>query len=111
MDDTSNRTSTLIFGGVLILIGLIFLVQNLTDFRLGNWNWWALFILIPAIGSLSNVWRIYQTNGRVTAAARGSLVFGLAMLLVATILMFNLSWSVMWPFFLIVFGIGALIAR
>ena len=79
----TNRTSTLVLGGVLILIGAIFMAQNLTDFSLGDWNWWALFILIPALGSLANVWRIYQAQGRLTAAARGPLIGGLVLLLVS----------------------------
>ncbi len=106
-----DRTSALLLGGVLILIGFVFLAGNLTDFDLDNWNWWALFILIPAIGSLANAWRIYQSEGRLTAKARGPMVGGLALLLVTTILLFDLDWGTLWPIFLIIFGVGALIFR
>lgn len=107
----TNRTSPLILGGILILIGVVFLAQNLTDFDLGNWNWWALFILIPALGSLANAWRVYQAQGQVTRAVRGPLVGGVVLLLVTTILLFDLDWGALWPVFLIILGIGALIAR
>ena len=72
MNKNNNRPSGLVLGGILILIGVIFLARNVTGWDLGNWNWWALFILIPALGSLANAWRIYQAQGRVTAAMAGS---------------------------------------
>jgi len=111
MSKNTNRPSGLILGGILILIGVIFLAQNVTDWDLGNWNWWALFILIPAVGSLANAWRMYQAQGRLTAAMRGPLVGGFALLLVTTILLFDLDWGTMWPLFLIIVGVGALIVR
>ena len=106
----TNRSSGLILGAILILIGVIFLAQNLTDWDVGNWNWWALFILIPAFGSLANAWRIYQAEGRVPKM-RGPLVGGFALLLVTIILLFDLDWGTMWPLFLIIVGVGALIVR
>lgn len=59
-------------GLVLIGIGAYFLLNNFTDFRLNNW--WALFILIPAFGSLGNFVRAYRQEGRVNGEARGSLI-------------------------------------
>ncbi len=106
-----NNTNNLIAGGVLVLIGAVFLAQNLTDLDLVNWNWWALFILIPALGSLVRVWQIYQTEGQLTAAARGPLIGGLVMLLITAIFLFNLNWGAMWPVFLIIAGISVLLAR
>ena len=111
MNNNTKRPSGLILGGILILIGIIFLAQNVTDWDLGNWNWWALFILIPAVGSLANAWRIYRAQGRPTAAMRGPLVGGFALLLVTTILLFDLDWGTLWPLFLIIVGLGALIVR
>ena len=107
----TGRSSGLILGGILIVIGVIFLVRNVTDWDLGTWNLWALFILIPAFGSLASAWRTYQAQGRVTAAMRGPLVVGFALLLVTTILLFDLDWGTMWPLFLIIIGVGALIIR
>lgn len=111
MNDRANRASALTAGGVLILIGAFFLARNLTNWSLGDWNWWALFILIPAVGALANVWSIYQSKGHLPAAARGPLVFGVAMLLVAGIFLLELSWGTLWPLFLIVVGVGMLTVR
>lgn len=96
-------------GAILIVVGLIFLARNFAGFTLHNW--WALFILIPAIGSLASAWRLYQTAGRrMTAAVRGPLIGGLILLLVTAIFLFNLDWGKVWPAFIIVVGIGVLLS-
>jgi hypothetical protein len=93
-------------GVILIALGVIFLLQNISGFSLGNW--WALFILIPAVGSLATAWRAYQAQGRWGAAARNPLVGGLLLLAVAVIFLFGLDWGRIWPVFLIIAGVGAL---
>jgi putative Mn2+ efflux pump MntP len=94
-------------GVILIAIGLIFLVTNLGGFRLDNW--WALFILIPAISNFGSAWGNYQANGRFTKSGRGSITGGLILSLIAFTFLFNWSWSVIWPVFLIIGGISALL--
>lgn len=93
-------------GLILIVLGVIFLAGNFTGFQLTNW--WALFILIPALGSLGTAWRLYQTHGRWTAASRGPLFGGLILLAVAAMFLFNLNWGRLWPVLLILAGLGAL---
>ena len=104
--DFMQRGSPWIGGVVLIVLGLIFLAQNIGGFELGNW--WAIFILIPALASLANAWRIYQAHGRLTAQARGPLVGGLILVLVALTFFLGLDWGKIWPLFLILAGVGAL---
>ena len=93
---------------MLILIGVVFLVRNISGLSLDNW--WALFILIPAITSLGNAWRTYRSSDRHSSAVRGSLVGGLMMLVVAMIFLFELDWGMIWPVFLIIAGLGGLLA-
>ncbi len=94
-------------GAVLILVGVVVLLRQVSGFRLDNW--WALFILIPAVGSLSTAWRAYQNTGRsFTAAVRGPLIGGLVMLLVAVIFLFNLNWALFFPAILVLTGLGML---
>ena len=81
-------------------------VQNYTGVELGNW--WALFILIPASGALAAAWAAWRA-GMHPAAVSGPLVGGLAMLTVAAIFLLELQWSRVWPVFLILAGIGALL--
>lgn len=95
-------------GLILVGLGAFFLLRNFTDFRLDNW--WALFILIPAFGSLGNFRRAYQRSGRINGEARGSLIGGLILLFVAAIFLFGWNWGAVWPVFLIIAGVGALLS-
>ncbi len=94
-------------GVILIAVGLIFLFSNISGFYLQNW--WALFILIPAIGSFGKAWQSYRANGRFTREASGPLTGGLVLTLIATAFLFNLDWGMIWPFFLIIGGLSALL--
>lgn len=105
--DFRQRNPAWLGGVVLILLGVVFLVSNLTGFSLHNG--WAIFILIPAFGSLATAWRMYQAGGgRLTAPARAPLIGGLILLLVAAVFLFDLDWGMIWPVFLILIGVGAL---
>jgi len=95
-------------GAVLILLGVIFLLQNTGMFHLQNW--WALFILIPALTAFGSAWNSYRSaGGRFNAAARGSVIGGLLLTAVAAIFLFGLDWGRMWPVFLIVGGLTLLL--
>lgn len=104
-----SKYTAWIVGGVLILVGVVFIVKNVTgiDFN----NWWALFILIPAFGSLGTAYSMYKKNeGRFTAASRGPLIGGLVLLFIAAIFLFNMDWGTMWPVLLIIAGVGTLLS-
>lgn len=94
-------------GVILIVLGGVFLLSNLTNFHLDNW--WALFILIPAFGSLGSAWQAYQKNGRFGESVRGPLIGGFILFFVASVFLFGWNWGTIWPVFLIIGGIGALL--
>ena len=94
-------------GVVLIAIGLIFLATNVVGFELNNW--WALFILIPAVSNFSSAYENYKQNGRLEKSGRGSITGGLILSLIACTFLFSWDWAVIWPLFLIIGGIGALL--
>ena len=96
-----------IWGIVLIGLGGIFLLQNLTPFRLINW--WAIFILIPAAGSFASAWRRYKDDGRLSNGARGALFGGLIFSVVAAIFLFNLDLGKLWPVFIIAAGLAVMV--
>ena len=95
-------------GAILILLGLIFLLQNTGIYILHNW--WALFILIPAFGSYATAYGIYRSNGnRLTYAVRGSLIGGVFFTLLAGAFLFEIAAGLFWPLILIVVGVALLV--
>ena len=100
--------NTWIPGFILIGLGLIFLISNVTGFQLDNW--WALFILLPGAVNLVNAWNAYREDGRITRRVRGSLIGGLLISLIAFIFLFNLDWGNVWPVFLILGGFALLLS-
>lgn len=103
-----QRDSNWIIGGVMVLLGVLFLIGNYTSFELQNW--WALFILIPALGSLGSAWNAYRADGHLSQRVRSSLTWGMVVLAVALVFLLNLDWGVIWPIFLIIIGLGSLLA-
>lgn len=94
-------------GLILIAVGAIFLLSNFTDFELNNW--WALFILIPVVAIWGEALRAYRAAGRFTGDVAGKLVGSLFPLFVASIFLFNWEWGKVWPGFIIIAGLGALV--
>ena len=71
----------------------------------GGFNWWAMFIFLPAVGSLNAAWTAFRRNdGVFTAGVRSSLGGGLIVLTVAVLLLFDMDWSIWWPLMLIMPG-------
>jgi hypothetical protein len=101
-------SSNWIVGLIFIVLGGLFLLGNVFDTSFVT-NWWAVFILIPALFSLNQAWQSYRSNGRLTSGGRSSLVGGLLILTVALIFLLNLDWGVVWPVFIIIIGLGILL--
>ena len=98
-----------VVGGVLIVLGVFFIIQHVSGFTLKNW--WALFILIPAIGSFVTAFQMYVKNERrFTAASRGPLIGGLLLAALSAIFLFNIAWAWAWPLFVILAGLGILLS-
>jgi hypothetical protein len=107
-DQRDKGKSEWIIGAALIVVGLGLLASNLFSFSPVS-NWWAFFILIPAVVNLNQAWRSYKNQGRLTEKARGKLVGGLLIGAVGFILLFGFSFGSWWPIFLIIVGLGALL--
>lgn len=99
-------SGSLLPGLVLITLGVIFLLNKLTGFELDNW--WALFILIPAVNNLSSALAIYRKSGQFGRGVRSRLFFALFFTLLAAVFLINLNFELIWPAFLILAGIGVL---
>jgi len=94
-------------GAILVLLGLIMLGQNMNVFTLKNW--WALFILLPALGSLGTAWRLFQADGgRLSRHARNALIAGLLLAGLSGMFLFGLNWTWVGPVLLMLAGIAIL---
>ena len=103
-----HNTAPWIGGVILIALGVFFLLQNAGLLLLHNW--WALFIMIPAVGAFTSAYALFRNSGnRLTYAARGSLMGGIVLPMVAAIFLFNLNFGLFWPILLILVGVGLLL--
>ena len=90
-------------GAILILLGMVFLLQNMGIAFLTNW--WALFILIPAVWAYFAAWNMYRENGRLTRGGAAPLTVGLLLTGLSFIFLFNLTIGLFWPVLLIAGGL------
>lgn len=96
-------------GAVLILLGIVFLLDNIGIDAPFLDNWWAFFILIPAASALVRAWNEYKDRGRLSGRGIGSLIGGLVLTLVAFTFLAGLSWDIALPVLLILGGLSILI--
>jgi drug/metabolite transporter (DMT)-like permease len=104
-----GQGASMIVGLVLIVLGAVFFLQQVSNFTMPR-NWWALFILLAAVASFANVWRSYHASGTFGTQAGGSLVWSLVLTAVAGIAYFD-AWDRWWPFILIAIGVGIVVAN
>ena len=105
-----SRGGTWVAGLVLILLGGMFLLRNTGTFDLPLRNWWALFILIPAIGAFDSALRTYRNAGnQLTAPARSSLLVGTVLAFVTIMFLFDVSWMFFGPILIILVGIAIIL--
>lgn len=98
-----------IMGVVLIALGGLFLMQNMGASRIPISNWWALFILIPALGAFERGIRYYrEANNQLTSQASGSLLVGILLSLITAAFLFNIGWTYFGPVLIILVGLGIL---
>lgn len=91
-------------GIILVILGIVFLLRQFNVYVLSNW--WALFILAAALGTLSSSWTAWRKNGRFDSSARSALGGGLVILTLALMFLFDLRWAIYWPLMLIAFGLS-----
>jgi hypothetical protein len=98
-----------IIGIVMIVLGVVFMLQNMGQKIPFGDNWWAVFILIPALGAFGTAYNLYQRAGRLDSAARASLFGGIMLTTVAAVFFFGLSWLYIGPALIILAGLALLI--
>ena len=104
-----GQSGAWIGGAVLVVLGIVFLLQNLGSNNFFLNNWWALFILIPAIGAFERAMRMYRDAGnRFTRGVRSATISGSILLLITFVFLFNLDLSLLGPAILIIIGLSML---
>jgi hypothetical protein len=93
-------------GLLLILIGGFFLLRNFTGYQLENW--WALFLLIPAVGNFSGAYESFRSSG-FNRHTRNQLFWGFFFTLLSGSLLLAVDLGLIWPVFLILGGLGMLL--
>ncbi|MFN2199370.1 MAG: LiaF transmembrane domain-containing protein [Anaerolineales bacterium] len=110
-----GRIFQIITGLAIVLFGVTYLLSQ-TGWIDFPFNWWALFILMPAVGFLFAAYHTYRRSGnRLTVAFA---IQGLLALIVgglAVSLFFGyyppINWGAIWPLFVILVGISILFGK
>lgn len=98
-----------VIGAILIVLGGLFLMQNMGTFRIPISNWWALFILIPAFAAFERAWRMYRDMGnQMTSQMSGPVLTGIVLTLLTLGFLINIGWTYFGPILIILVGLGML---
>lgn len=103
----SKRNEQSMTGLIMIGVGVVFLLAQFGNF--GFANWWALFILIPVAAAWGKGVSLMRSAGRITGEAAQSFAGGLFPLFVALIFLLGWNWGTVWPGFIIIAGLNALV--
>ena len=105
-----SRSGAWVTGFILIGLGTMFLLRSNGIYDIPLRNWWALFILIPAISAFDSALRTYRNAGnQLTAPARGSLLVGTVLTFVTIMFLFDISWTFFGPILIILVGLGMIL--
>lgn len=104
---SSGSHQTWIPGVILVFVGAVLLLRNFLDFEFENW--WAFFILIPALANFVGAYELYRETGEFGKGVRARLVWGLIPTLIAFGFFFGVDWGLVWPAMLIIGGLGLLL--
>lgn len=110
-----GRIFQIITGLAVVLMGVTYLLHQAGWIDI-PFNWWALFILMPAVGFLFAAYHTYHRSGnRLTVALAIQGLLGLTLAALSVSLFFGyyppINWGAIWPLFVILVGISILFGR
>lgn len=100
-------------GVVVVALGVFFLLYEF-GVRIpfmAKHQWWAIFILIGAIGPLVQAIAYYRSRGKVDGGVLHALTTAAAILTVGFIFLFEARWDHWWPLFVIYAGLWMIFKR
>ena len=117
-EQTNNnwKRSSNLWMGLIFIFGGIAVLLNQFDLLPFELNWWALFILLPAVGFLSRAYNRFRSGGDVFSMdiAMTALI-GLIMAALSFSLLvggaWNFNWSLLWPMIIILIGLSMIFGR
>ena len=72
-------------------------------------NWWAVFLILPGIGTLWTAWRMYRRDGRMSGSATSSAIVGAVLVVFGLSFLAGFDWGILWPVILIALGVGVVV--
>lgn len=104
-----NAIGAVTWGIAVTLAGAVLVFSANGTLNVGSW--WAVLILIPAIGSFAEaVLRYRQAGNRFTRQAGAGLTGGLFLAAVAVMFLFKLEWSRYWGIFIVLAGLSLILS-
>lgn len=98
----AERSSGWIGGAILILLGLVFLMQNIR-FQYFE-NLWALLFLIPAYTAYTIAWHCYKQNGKIAHGTVITLIIGIFFSVISLVFLFDLTVDLLCPILIVASG-------
>ncbi len=101
-----NKGKSIFWGLVLIVVGLLFLGNNLNWWNVNLFfdGWWSLFIIVPSL--------IGMSRRETFSSSLVSLVLGILLLLAAQdIISWGMIWKIIVPLIIIVVGLSLIFGR
>lgn len=95
-------------GGMAIVFGLLYLVENATRSDLDEL--WALVALPLVLASIAQARRVYVQMGRLSGKVAGWALIGLSMTFTTLAFILGLDSNGLWAAFFISIGAGAILA-
>src|SRR5688572_498980 len=116
MNTNNKEFSSNLWIGLAFITGGVIVLLNQTGLLSFEFNWWALFIIFPAVGSFSSAYKQYRaTNNLFEMGVMMPVLIGLFMLALAYNLLsgngWNFNWNLYWPAIFIVIGLGMIFSR
>lgn len=107
--NTGSRNLWLLAGGsTAIILGLVFLTENITNSDLDDL--WGLAFFPLALALVAHARTIYSRAGTITGAVIGWATVSLSTAAVGLALALGLDAGELWPVFFIIIGAGAVLA-
>jgi predicted membrane protein len=102
--ETSSLSVRLFFGGILVFMGVGFVLENMGGFHMSSLlhNWWPLLIVLFGLAQLVSSPRLFF--GPLVVITLGILL----QLSVLNFLQFNV-WAVFWPLVLVLIGVRVML--